>query len=163
MRPVHNKAHVASAPASVATNATQVLTFDTSGYDFANIKVIKGTHTTTSACFSTLKITESDTVTNAASQTAIVALTGGTATSTSVGFVVPSATQMAAGGVAVEFQVDLRNRKKYLGLSITPGQSMIVCAVADLTKDQSADTTTEKTESNIEATSVASCFKVVTD
>jgi Trk-type K+ transport system membrane component len=162
MRPEHNKAHVATAAASVATNATQSLSFDTSGFDFANAKVLVGTSATTSAVFTTLKWSESDTVTSPSSQTAIVALTGGTATSTSVGFVLPTAA-IAGGGVAAEFQIDLRKRKKYLGCQVTPAQaSQVVAICVDLTKDQSADSTTTKAESNLAATSVSSCAKIVT-
>jgi hypothetical protein len=162
MRQEHNKAHVATAAASVATNATQTLSFDTSGYDFANATVVIGTNATTSAVFSTLKWSESDTVTSPSSQTDIVALTGGTATSTSVGYVLPT-TGVAGGGVAVEFQLDLRKRKKYLGLQWTPGQTLVGGVDVRLTKDISADTTTEKTESNVAATSVASCGAIVAD
>ena len=162
MRTEHNKAHVASAAATVATNATQKLTFDTSGFDTANVKVLVGTNATTSATFTSMAWSESDTVTNVSSMTSIASLTGGTATSSTVGFVLPGAAGTAlGGGVACEFQIDLRNRKKYLGLEVTPAQSLVFGVVADLTKDQSADTTTEKTESNIESTSVTSCAKIV--
>lgn len=160
MRPMDNKAHVATIPASVATNATQSMSFDTSGYDFANVKVLCSTNATTSAVFSTLKWSESDTVTSPSSQTDIVALTGGTATSTSVGFVLPTS-GITGGGVAVEFQIDLRKRKKYLGVQATPGQALTVGIVADLDKDQSADTTTTKAESNLVATAISSCAKIV--
>jgi hypothetical protein len=163
MRLEHNKAHVATAAASVATNATQSLSFDTSGFDFANAKVLVGTNVTTSAVFTTLKWSESDTVTSPSSMTDIVALTGGTATSASAGFVLPTGTAIEGGGVAAEFQMDLRNRKKYVGCQVTPAQdpSLIVCIDCDLTKDISADSTTTKAVTNLAATSVSSCAKIV--
>jgi hypothetical protein len=160
MRPEFNKAYVNTAAASVATNATQSLSFDTSGHDFGVFDVLVGTNATTSAVFTTLKFTESDTTSSPTSQSAIVSLTGGTATSTSVGFVLPTTT-IAGGGVAAEFQLDLRKRKKYVGLQITPAQALVVGVVGRLTKDQSADTTTTKAESNLSATSVSSCAKIV--
>ncbi|MDD4890977.1 MAG: hypothetical protein PHU85_13735 [Phycisphaerae bacterium] len=92
---------------------------------------------------------------------AIVALTGGTATSASVGFVIPT-TALAGGGI-VEFQIDLRDRKRYLGLSITPGQSLVVGAHADLFRSrESKDTAATRTLTNSGATSDASICKIVT-
>ncbi len=160
MRNIHSKATVCNVPASVATNATQALSFDTAGFDFANVKVLCSTNATTSAAFSTLKFTESDTVTSASSMDAIVALTGGTATSTSVGFVIPTTT-ITGGGVAAEFQLDLRKRKRYLGIQSTPGQALTVGVVGTLVGEESADSTTEKSESNLAATSVTGCGKIV--
>jgi hypothetical protein len=134
------------------------MTFDTKGFDSLKLKVCGGTAATTSALYTTLKITESDTVTNASSQTAIVALTGGTATSSSVGFVVPTsaATAANAAGHIVDFQVDLRKRKRYLGLSITPAQGLIVGAQGQLHREEyTRDTVAEKFISNLESTTTS--------
>ena len=152
----NDKAICALPVASVASTATAVLTFSKLGnaaeeFRYANILFHVGTSATTSAVMTTLKLTESDTVTNASSQTAIVALTGGTVTSSSVGFVIPTA--LAGGGNLVEFQLDLRKRKKYVGLSATPAQTLVLGATALLSRaSESQDTTTDMQISNLEAT-----------
>lgn len=152
--------------ATVATNATAKLSFSKIGnggerFDYANILVHVGTSATTSAVLSTLKLSESDTVTSVSSMTDIVAFTGGTATSTSVGFVIPTA--QAGGGNLVELRVDLRNRKKYVGMTVTPGQSLILGATALLSRaSESQDTTTDMQLSNLESTSAVSVGKLVT-
>jgi len=131
--------------ASAATTATQSMVIDGKGYDHCNIYVNIGTHATNGTTLATCKVTESDTLTSISSQSAIVALTGGTVTSSSVGFVLP--TVAAAGpGTIVEFQIDLRKRKRYIGLQITPGATtVLVGAIARLTRSkESADTVAEK-------------------
>jgi len=146
--------------ASVATNATAYLSFSRLGnsaekFDYANILFHVGTSATTSAVMTTLNLKESDTVTSPSSMTAIVALTGGTATSSSVGFVIPAA--QAAGGNLVEFQLDLRKRKKYVGLTATPAQTLILGATALLSRaSESQDTTTDMQLSNLANTSAVS-------
>jgi len=150
--------------ATTATNATQSMVIDTKGYDQANIYVNIGTHATNGTTLQTLKVTESDTATSISSQSAIVALTGGTATSTSVGFVIPTVAT-AGPGTIVEFQIDCRKRKRYLGLQITPGATTVnVGAIARLTRSKSsADSATEKSPStNLSYTGATSCLKVVT-
>lgn len=131
--------------ATCATNATQGMSIETAGYGEAVLDVIVGTHATNGAAIGTLKLSESDTVTSPSSMTDIVALTGGTATSTSVGFVIPGAASLGPGG-AIEFQVDLRKRKRYLGLTITPGSTtMNIAAIARLVRgSESDDTATQK-------------------
>jgi len=146
--------------ASVATNATAYLSFSRLGnsaekFDYANILFHIGAAATTSAVMTTLNLKESDTVTSPSSMTAIVALTGGTATSSSVGFVIPAA--QAAGGNLVEFQLDLRKRKKYVGLTATPAQTLVLGATALLSRaSESQDTTTDMQLSNLANTSAVS-------
>jgi hypothetical protein len=121
------------------------------------------THATNKAALTTLKITESDTVTSISSQSAIVALTGGTATSTSVGFVIPAATAMGLGA-GIEFQIDLRKRKRYLGLQVTPGDATAngSFAVAKLSRGTySRDTAAEKYVQDAANTSSTQCAKIV--
>lgn len=148
-------------PASVASSATVTLVFDTIGHEYAVVRVHKGTQATTSAQFSVLKITESDTLTSVSSQSAIVALTGGTATSASVGFVIPVATSNDGGGI-IEFQIALPTRKRYLGVQVTPGQTTVVGASADLFRSkQFYDTAATRTLSNSGATSDGGLYKIV--
>lgn len=150
--------------ATVATGATHSMVFDTKGFDYLNLYVGMNTHATNKAALSTLKITESDTLTSISSQSAIVALTGGTVTSSSVGFVIPNATKMGPGAV-VEFQVDLKARKRFLGLQVTPGDTTAKGsqALALLGRPgESKDSYTEKYVKNYAATSSTACAKVVT-
>jgi hypothetical protein len=149
-------------PASVATNATAKMAFDTKGLERANVRISMPTSATTSAVYTTLKWSESDTVTSVSSMTDIVALTGGTATSTSAGFVLPTSATLENGGV-VEFQIDLRARKRYMALSITPAQTQILGVVADFEANESGDTTTEKKITNYESTSAAAIANIIED
>lgn len=161
----NDKAQCVIPIATVATNATQKMSFSKIGnngesFDHANIVIHVGTSATTSAVMATLKLSESDTVTSVTSMTDIVALTGGTETSTSVGFVIP--TEQENGGNLIEFMLDLRKRKKYLGLTLTPGQSLIQGATALLSRaSESQDTTTDMQISNLENTDAVSISKLV--
>lgn len=149
--------------ATCATNATQSMVFESSGKGQANIYVLAGTHATNGAALTTLALKESDTLTSHSSMSGIVAFTGGTATSTSVGFVIPTAAALGPGGI-VEFQVDLRKRKKYIGLVITPGSTtMNIAALGRLTREaESSDSATEKSAvTNHALTSATQCAKVV--
>lgn len=151
-------------PLTIASNATQEMTFDTKGHDSLKVHVCSGTSATTSALFTTLKFAESDTVTNASSQTDIVALTGGTATSASVGFVFPLSLADQSGGGIVQFEIDLRKRKRFVGLLITSGQTggHIIGAVGEMYRSaESADTVAQKFLSNLESTTNTSISKIV--
>jgi hypothetical protein len=138
--------------------------FDTSGYDSANIFLASYNDSAGSSGFvSSLYLTESDTVTSASSQTAIVAFTGGTATSTSVGFVITKNTSADSIG-AIELQVDLRKRKRYLGLYAVAdaGSTNFIGGIALFGKpEQSKDTYSTKVVTNNEST-LASILQVVT-
>ena len=148
-------------PATTATNGTHAMVFDTAGYEYANVYVGMGTHATNQAALATCKFTEG---TNTTAGTAIPALTGGTATSSSVGFVIPDATKMGPGAV-MEFQIDLRKRDRYLKLSLTPGDTTAneTYAVALLHRGkESADSAAEKYIKNYgSATSNTSVAKIV--
>lgn len=107
-----------SPPASYASTATAQFTIDTRGYREAVVDVGFGTNTTTNGAPATFKFLESD-ITDATGFAAITALTGGTAAGN---FTMP--TQAALGdGAVVQFQIDLRARKRYLRLQVTPGTS----------------------------------------
>jgi len=151
-------------PAS-AGSAAQYMSFDAKGFDQANIEMIFGSYTTTTAIIAAMKLSESDTVTSASSMTDIVAFTGttNTVTDATCGFVIP-AVATSGGGGAVEFQVDLRKRKRYIGLTYTgsSSQTSMCAAMARLSRaESSCDTAAQKTTSNKAATNVTGCFKVV--
>jgi hypothetical protein len=148
--------------ASAATTATQTVVFDRDRHDYAKISVIVGTHATNGAAIGTLKITEHDTSSSVTDHADIVALTGGTATSTSVGFVIPGAAALGPGGV-IEFNIDLRKRKKILGLQITPGTTtMQIAVVGHLTRSaESADTAAEKSAQTLHSLTSATAVGLV--
>jgi len=161
----NNKAMCSIVPQTVATSATAKMSFSRVGnngetFDFANVVVSCGTNATTSAVYSTLKFVESDTVTSVSSMSAITDLTGGTATSTSVGFVLP--TDDLENGGNIEFRIDLRKRKKYVGLAITPGQSLVLAANAHLhSPSKSIDSADDAALTNNESSSVDAMAKIV--
>jgi len=138
--------------------------FDTKGYDSANIYLASYNDSAGSSGFvSSLYLLESDTATSASSQTAIVAFTGGTATSTSVGFVITKNTSADSIG-AIELQVDLRKRKRYLGLYAVAdaGNTNFIGGIALFGKPETdKDTAALKVVTNNEST-LASILQVVT-
>lgn len=108
-----------------ATATGMIDTLDTNvgtRYDFLCLALREATVDVVSNKPTVLKITESDT-TNLTDATAIVAFTGGTATSTSVGFVI--ATGNTSATTITSFNIDLRGRKRYLFLSVSPAVTQI--------------------------------------
>jgi hypothetical protein len=96
--------------------------------------------------------------------TDIVAFTGGTATSTSVGFVIGGDTTNTGETGVIEMQVDLKKRKRYLGLYIVADQGATNYAggVAIFGRSGvSRDSATTKEITNNHAT-MASIVNVVT-
>jgi ABC-type thiamin/hydroxymethylpyrimidine transport system permease subunit len=151
-------------PAATATNASQYASFKRDGHDQANIMVIIGTHTTTTAVVTGLKISESDTVTSASSMTDIAALCASNTTSTSAVNSVPAGAVQGLGAI-VEFQIDLRKRKKYIGISVLADTvaTAVIAVLARLTRSkESADTAAQKSlPLNLAATSVVSCAQII--
>jgi len=153
---------VVQPPASVASTATTTMTFDTLGFDFALVNVLLGTFTTTDPTLTTLKFTESDdtVLTNFA---AITALTGGTAGNTSSNFVIPIAAVTGLGG-AIQFQIDLRKRKRYLKLNATPGTTQVIAAICELGRAEQASITAAQKSlplNNPGASAAVGCMTVV--
>ena len=106
-----------------AAGTAKAGSWDTKGYDTANIFIqAYNLSAASSGVLSSVILSESDTVTSATSQTDIVAFTGGTATSTSVGFVIGGDTTNTGQTGIIEMQVDLKKRKRYLGLYIVADQ-----------------------------------------
>jgi hypothetical protein len=108
-------------PATKTTAQTHEMSFDTKGFDYVELFVGMVTVDTTKANLGTLKLSESDTVTSPSSMTDISTFTGGSAiTAGTADFVIPGMGEMG-DGAGVVMNVDLRGRKRYLGLSITSG------------------------------------------
>jgi hypothetical protein len=125
--------------ASTTNGATATGNIDRLGYDYVSVAVLLPTSDAVSNNPSTLKISESDdtVVTNFADVTAFV---GDTA------FTIPNCVT-AASQVTAPFavlNVDCKNRKRYLKVSVTPLTTQVIVAHATLSRGKtSPDTTTE--------------------
>lgn len=154
---------VVQPPASVASTATTTMTFDTIGYDYAIVDVFCGTQATTDPAITTLKFLENDTNTNASNMAAIVALTGAAATSTSAGFAIPAVTVTGLAGTVAEFQIDLRKRKRFMQVNITPGTTLVLGAAVRLCRGEVAALTAAQKSANLNmsSTAVVGCATIV--
>jgi hypothetical protein len=163
-----NEGKNAISPGIAVTNATaeHTLDIDTKGSDQLNLYITCGTHNSSTEAIDTVSVYESDTVTQATSMTLIAALSSGTATSTSASNILPTAAVLALGGVVQEIQIDLRKRKRYLGVAVISGvvaAGVSVNVFARLTRnEQSADTAAQKDQVDLGATTVSGCMQVIT-
>ena len=163
-----NEGKTAISPGIAVTNATaeHTLDIDTSGSDQLNLYISCGTHNSATEAIDTVSVYESDTVTQATSMELIAALSSGTATSTSASNILPTAAVMALGGNIQEIQVDLRKRKKYVGVAVVSGVVAAGCSIGilgRLTKnEESADSAAEKDKEDLGATTVSGCMQVIT-
>ena len=107
-------------PTAMVSNATTTASIDTLGFDYLQLIWHLATATSTAGIAVECKVVESDDLTT---YTAIVPFTGGTATSTSVGFVIPNA--HATIDQQFVMNMDLRGRKRYLKCSISPHTNQI--------------------------------------
>ena len=163
--PINGAASVFSfSGATQATTASHTLVFDKTGYDYANIYLLVGTHITSEGNLETIKLVEHSSTTVATNMTDIVAFNGGTETSSSVGFVIP-ADSITGESTVIEFQVDLRKREKKIALIATNSlstmvfSSFAVLSRGDESKDTAALKSTVTIHSNTDVTNVA---KIVT-
>jgi len=105
------------APQTVSNNATVTGRVDTLGYNYCIINVHRDTAAAVSSVPNELKISHAD-LTTVSSTASIVALTGGAATTTAVGFVIPAAD--TANADVFSFKIDLRGKKRYLFAHFSP-------------------------------------------
>lgn len=135
--------------------------------DFAIIDVFVGTHATTTVAINVLSIVEDDSVTSPTSMTGTIASLTGTTDATSA-IAIPGVAVTGVGAV-MEFQLDLRKRKKYIGVLVAAkdiGATQRIGAIAKLYKSrESRDTSTKKsrtgaTYGNLVATSAVGCAAV---
>jgi hypothetical protein len=99
---------------------TVVGTLDTLDADFACIDIIAGSADAAVTALTSLRMAESDTQSAFTAHTdgdAVTAFVGAAATSTSAGFVLPACSSTKQN--VYRFNVDLRGRKRYLGVDIT--------------------------------------------
>lgn len=134
MNPV-SKQVIAINQASTTNAGTASGNVDTLGYDYATIDVITTTSDDTTNNPSVLKLSESDdtVVTNFANVSGTVGDTDWT---------IPAA--VTTGDWGVKFGVDLRARKRYLKVSLSPLTTQSVTAIANLFKgDEGPDSSTD--------------------
>lgn len=124
-----SKTAVIISPASYTNGATATGNVDTLGFDRAKIAVSMSTSNTVSNNPSTFNLLESDdtTATNFATVSGYVGDTDWT---------IPNA--VTAGNWAVQLNVDLRGRKRYLRLAVTPLTTQVIAATAELTAGDEA-------------------------
>lgn len=96
-------------PRSVATNATASVTIDCLGFNSALVLINGG------IASSNMSVCKLGFGTASNSYTDVAAFTGGTATSTSVGFVIPTAN--TDNGVSVLMQIDLKKRERFMKIT----------------------------------------------
>lgn len=124
-------------PATKAAASTTTGLVDTLGYDYCVINTEHGATATDSLAMTFVQCSESDTAPTAYTDgTAIVALTGAAATSATAGFVLPTpstCTVVPVGG-NFQFNIDLKGRKRYLVMLVTPAQTMALACHAILSR-----------------------------
>lgn len=120
--------------ASVATNATATGIVDTLGFEQAHLRVLLDSSASTTNAPTTLKVSEGDTSTAFSD---ITELTGG---SSEGNFPLPAPTTNVA--TVLRMSADLRKRKRFLQVSVTPGGAdRIVGVIATLSRPNEAPTT----------------------
>ena len=129
--------------ASTTNAATASGYVDTLGSDFCTIDVITTTSNNTTNNPSVLKITEGDT-TVISSASAIAIFEGDNTTS---GWTIPAA--VTSGDWGVKYNIDLRGRKRYLFVSVSPVTTQTITAIGNLLSNEEAAINT--TRANVKA------------
>ena len=122
------KSVIAITPISKTNGATATGEYiDTKGWDYADIAVIAGTADVVSNTLSVLKIEEGDT-------TSSFATFAGAVQNTDFTVATNAYTSTANGQNVWKFGVDTRGRKRYLRVSASPQTTMVIGAVATLSR-----------------------------
>lgn len=111
---------------TMTSAGTVMSTLDTYGFDFAEIDVVAGTGEAASTALTTLRMCESDDTSSLTAYTdgdAVTSFVGAAATSTSAGFVLPALSSTKQN--IFRFNVDLRGRKRYLGVNFAPEKQTV--------------------------------------
>lgn len=114
-------------PASATAGATSTGTVDLQDCDYCQLIWHIATIANTALMPTVCKVQESNDLTTYAD---IVAFTGGTATSTSVGFVIPAGHATVSQLYAMN--IDCRSRRRYLKISLSPAATQINAVIAVL-------------------------------
>jgi hypothetical protein len=129
MNPVSSKQVIAIDGASTTNAGTATGMIDTLGYSYATIDIKTSTSNNVTNNPSVLKLTEGDT-TAITSASAVSGFTGDT------DFTIPAA--VTSGSWGAKFNVDLRGRKRYLFVSVSPVTTQTIDAVANLFRGEDA-------------------------
>ena len=110
-------------PQTVTNAGTLTGYVDTKGFDFAVITLVSET-VAANKIPTVLRLSQTDSVPTAFTDgTVLTQFVGGTATTTAVGFVIPTPVTTTSVGVntyCVQFNVDLRGKKRYLPVEFSP-------------------------------------------
>lgn len=119
---------------TMSSGATVFGVVDTLGFDYCEIDLIAGTGDAASTALDTLALCEDDTTPTAYSDgDPVTQFVGAAAVSTSAGFVLPPLSSSVDN--VYRFNVDLKGRKRYLGLDIAVEKITLgVIAVARLSR-----------------------------
>jgi hypothetical protein len=134
------KTYVAVNGSSLTNGATGTGIIDTVGFDWATIDVVATTANVVSNIPTTVKLQEAD-VTNATSFADIVGFRSGT------DFTIPANAVTAATAVlqnSFKFNVDLRQRKRYIQVVYSPQTTQTVTAIANLGRGEQSPSTAAK-------------------
>lgn len=121
------KAVLVLATTSLTNGATGTGSVDCMGFDKLSLDILQTTSNNTTNKLATCKLSESDT-TDATNFSDITAFVGGGAG----GFTVPAAD--TSNSQLYKLNVDLRGRKRYIKLSVSPVTTQSLTAIANLTK-----------------------------
>lgn len=125
-------------PVTVTAAATITGQIDTLGYDYAEVVLVMSQLAATSQP-TMVGMAESDIATTVFTDaTAIIAATGGAATTTAVAFVIPAQSTVVTSRYTIKWNVDLHGRKRYLDVKIIASADAdqdVVC-IARLSKGE---------------------------
>lgn len=127
--------------ATITSSVIDTVNPDGSKSEFATIDLIATTQAATNGNPTVLKLQECDT-TVATSFADVVAFVGGTAVDSTHGFVIPNG--VTSGNNAYKFNVDLRGRKRYLSLVVSPVTTQTFSAIANLFRNGQMTNTAAK-------------------
>lgn len=160
--------------ASTTTMSFSKLDVNGQPFDYANWFINLGTQVTNCSAvhIQEVLVAESDTITSPSSMTTIVAFSGSATTDATHGWTIPAVLTTGKGGVA-ELQMDLRKRKKYIGVTITGAAAAsnvtTISAVVLLSRGkESRDTAAQKNHTgavygNLCMTNAQGCLALVAD
>ncbi len=120
--------------------ATAQAMIDTLGFDRASLDVIVGLSSGTASSPTLITLGDGDT-THTSNSTALTQFSGGTATSTSVAWVIPVTGVVTTAGVSqagntYRYEVDCRPRRRYLMVSCSPATTQTVQVNARLSRGE---------------------------
>lgn len=134
---MQTKTVIAIAPISKTAAATATGVIDRLGFNNLTLDVLMTTADAVSNKPSVLKIAESD-ITDSTGYADVTALVGGG----TGGFTIPNA--LTSGDWVAKFNLDLRARKRYLKLSVSPLTTQTITAIANLAQAEQAPNTATK-------------------